>query len=268
MKIKAYAKLNLSLNLLPEKLKNGLYPVKFINCQIDLCDILEIKKGKNFPLESDNLIHKAAEILGVGAEVKLQKNIPLLGGLGGGSSDAAETLKTLIKLYKLKISEKQLNNLANKLGKDVCYLIEGGLCEVGSDGTKIKRLPYKLPKLYLLIIYPKAVKPSTGFMYENLDKNKIGKNLDKFLKMKKAIKENNKIEIIKNLFNDFEELAIKKFEEILKIKNDFKKAGALNTILLGSGLGVAGFFDSKKKQNEAITILERSYSNIIKSSTR
>lgn len=268
MKIKAYAKLNLSLNLLPKKLKSGLYPVKFINCQIDLFDILEIKKGKTFPLESTNLIHKAAEILGVGAEVKLQKNIPMLGGLAGGSSDGAETLKALIKLYRLKVNDTQLNEYANQLGKDVCYCIKGGLCEVGGDGTKIKKIPYKLSKFFLIIIYPNDTKPSTGFMYQNLDIDKIGKNLNKFLKLKKAIKENNKMEIIKNIFNDFEELAIEKFPEVGKIKNDLSNAGADNTILLGSGLGVAGIFVNKNKRDKAIRVLEKSYTEIIKSSTR
>ena len=186
MKVKAYAKLNLNLHLLPKKMASGLYPVKFINCQINLFDILEIKKGKEFPLEEDNLIHKAAKLLGVGAEVKLQKNIPMLGGLAGGSSDGAETLKALIKLYKLKVNDTQLNKYADKLGKDVCYCIKGGLCEVGGDGTKIKKLSYKLPRLYLTIIYPKDIKPSTGFMYQSLDKNKLGLNLDKLKRPRHA----------------------------------------------------------------------------------
>jgi 4-diphosphocytidyl-2-C-methyl-D-erythritol kinase len=267
MKIKAYAKLNLSLNLLPKKLKNGLYPVKFINCQIDLCDVLEIKKGKNFPLEKDNLIHKAAELLGVGAEVKLQKNIPISGGLAGGSSDGAETLKALIKLYKLKIDKKHLSDIANQLGKDVCYLVEGGLCEVSGDGTKIKKLPYILPKLFLTIIYPKAVKPSTGYMYQNLDNKKIGKNLDKLKKIRLAVKNKNKKEIIKNLFNDFEELAITKFGELKIIKNDLKKNGADNSMLLGSGLGMAGFFENKKDRDQSFDKLKEKYTNIFKANT-
>jgi 4-diphosphocytidyl-2-C-methyl-D-erythritol kinase len=272
MKIKAYAKLNLSLNLLPDKLKNGLYPVKFINCQIDLCDFLEIKKAKTFPLEPDNLIHKAAKLLGVGAEVKLKKNIPMLGGLAGGSSDGAQTLKTLIKLYKLKVDEKQLNEYANKLGKDVCYCIKGGLCEVSGDGSKVKKINYKLPKLFLIIVYPKAIKPSTGYMYQNLDNKKIGKNLDKFKKIKLAIKNNppvgEKKEIIKNLFNDFEELALEKFEELKIIKKDLEKNGADKAMLLGSGLGMAGFFENKSKRDEAWNRLKDKYSQIFKTETR
>lgn len=267
MKVKAYAKLNLNLHLLPKKLANGLYPVKFINCQINLFDILEIKKEKELPLTEDNLIHKAAEILGVGAEVKLQKNIPMLGGLAGGSSDGAEALKALIKLYKLKVSDTQLNKYADKLGKDVCYCVKGGLCEVGRDGTKIKKLAYKLPKLFLTIVYPKEIKPSTKFMYQSLDAKKIGLNLDKYLKIKNAIKTANKFEIIKNLFNDFEELAINLFPEILKIKNDLKNAGAENSMLLGSGLGVAGFFENKKYRDKSLEILKKKYKIIFGTET-
>lgn len=267
MKIKAFAKLNLNLHVFPKITETGKHEIHLINCQLDLCDILDFKKADKYPLDEDNLIHQTAKLLGLKASVKLQKNIPTLGGLGGGSADAAATLRGLIKLYKLKISERKLEKIADTLGSDVNYCLKGGLCEITGDGNIVKKLNYKLPKLYLIIIYPHQIKPSTKDMYQNLDNELIGKNTAYLDRFKKAIKNNDAKEIIANLFNDFESLAIKRFDEISQIKNDFKKYGALNSILLGSGLGVAGFFETKEASQKSYNYLNEIYKNIIKTET-
>ena len=267
MKIKAFAKLNLNLHVFPKIVETGKHEIHLINCQINLYDILDFQKADEYPLDEDNLIHQAAKLLGLKASVKLQKNIPTLGGLGGGSADAAATLRGLVKLYKLKISERKLEKMADTLGSDVSYCLKGGLCEITGDGNIVKKLNYKLPKLYLIIIYPKQIKPSTGEMYQGLDNQLIGQNITYLDRLKKAIKNNNPKEIIANLFNDFELSAIKKYGEILQIKNDFKKYGALNAILLGSGLGVVGFFETKETRNKSFNYLNKIYKNIIKTET-
>ncbi len=276
MKIKAYAKFNLNLNILPIKLTNGLYKVKFINCQINLADELEIKKNNcltiqsnliNLPLDSKNLVYQVAQLLNVSPLIKITKNIPLFGGLGGGSSDAASTMKSLITLYRLPISSLQLKILANHLGKDVCYLIKGGLCQISGDGSLVKKLFYKLPTLFMIIIYPQQTKPSTAFMYQHLNKTKIGQNLNHFNQLNKALKENNKEAIVAHLFNDFENLAFQICPELHLIKKDLLINGARKTILLGSGLGIAGIFFSKKNQNLAFKKLKLKYTKILKSKT-
>ncbi len=267
MKIKAFAKLNLNLHVFPKIMENGKHEIHLINCQLDLCDVLDFKKSDQYPLDEDNLIHQAAKLLDLKASVKLQKNIPTLGGLGGGSADAAATLKGLIKLYNLKIANPKIEKIADTLGSDVSYCLKGGLCEVTGDGNIVKKLKYKLPKLYLIIIYPHQIKPSTGEMYKCLDNNLIGKNIDYLSRLKKAIKNNDPKEIIANLFNDFESLAIKKYDEVLQIKNDFKKYGAQNSMLLGSGLGVAGFFETKETRQKSYNPLKKIYKNIIKTET-
>jgi 4-diphosphocytidyl-2-C-methyl-D-erythritol kinase len=276
MTIKAFAKLNLSLNILQKRLENGLFEVKFINTQINLADKIEIKKSNkieiissklNFPLNEKNLVYQVAQKLGVTPLIKITKNIPIVGGLGGGSSDAAYTLNELIKLYNLEITPVQLLSIANQIGKDVCYLIKGGLCQVLNDGNLVQSIPYRLPKLYLILIYPKQQKPSTTFMYKNLNPNQIGKNLNHFNQLKKGIKEKNKINIIKNLFNDFEILAEKICPEISKIKFDLKDNKAHNTLLLGSGFGIAGFFINKNQRDLSFIHLKDNYKTIFKSET-
>ena len=146
IKEKAWAKLNLNLHLIPKRLKNDLYPVRFINCQINLFDELSFEtiKKKIEGIAEDNLIYQAAILLkklvrnqDLGARIYLKKNIPIKAGLAGGSSDAAAAIKGLAKLWKIKLSQSQLNYLADKLGKDVHYCLQGGLCQIEGDGSKI-----------------------------------------------------------------------------------------------------------------------------------
>ena len=284
IKLKAYAKLNLSLNIIPHRLKNGLYPVKFINCQIELHDQLYFEKKTNnveffcssldVPKKEDNIIYKAALLLKkiinqqkLGAKITLQKNIPIKAGLGGGSSDAAATLIGLAKLWNIKLTQNMKFFLAEKLGKDVHYCLTGKLCEVREDGSTIIPLNLKMPKFWLVIVSPEEKKPSTKFMYENLNSKEIGKNLYKFNKLKKAIQKKARGEILDNLSNDFEDLAIRYFPIIKKIKSDILKEGALKTLLAGSGLSVLGFFNSKFELKKAVNNLKLKYKNVIWTST-
>ena len=284
IKEKAWAKLNLNLHLIPKKLKNDLYPVRFINCQINLFDELSFKSiNKNVEIVCDNnnfkkeenLVYRTAILLkklikdqNLGAKIYFKKNIPIKAGLGGGSADAATTIIGLSKLWKIKLNQSQLNYLADKLGKDVYYCLQGELCQIEGDGSKIIFLDSKLPKFWLVIITPEEKKPSTAWMYNNLDINNIGKNRFKFEKIKEAIISKNKKDIIKNLQNDFESLAVNCCSNIINIKNDLIDNGALNTLLAGSGYSIVGFFDSKNKAVNAYENLKVKYKNIFYASTK
>ena len=274
---KAYAKINLNLHLIPKRLNNNFYPVRFINCQINLFDELRFKSIKNKieGVSEDNLIYKAAILLkklvkdqNLGAKIYLKKNISVKAGLAGGSADAATTIIGLSKLWKIKLNQSQLNYLADKLGKDVYYCLQGELCQIEGDGSKIIFLDSKLPKFWLVIITPEEKKPSTAWMYNNLDINNIGKNRFKFEKIKEAIISKNKKDIIKNLQNDFESLAVNCCSNIINIKNDLIDNGALNTLLAGSGYSIVGFFDSKNKAVNAYENLKVKYKNIFYVSTK
>lgn len=285
IKLKAYAKINLNLHLLPNKFKSGLYPVKYINTQINLFDEILIEKTKNnidlkyknqqLPKKEENLIYKAAILIkkeakneNLGAKIKLIKNIPLRGGFGGGSSDAASTTLSLIKLWNLNFTQKQILKITDKLGKDVFYFLKGGVCEVLKDGTLVKKIKNKAPKIWLVLISPKNKKPSTEYMFKNLNSNLIGKQKYKFNELKKAFLKNNVKNIIKNLHNDFETFAIKKYPEILKIKDDFKKYGAENSLMTGAGLYIVGYFRNKKTATVAYNKLKDRYKSAILTHTK
>lgn len=285
IKENAWAKLNLNLHLLPNKLTNNLYQVRFINCQLNLHDELFFEKqGNNIELigndsrlfpKKENLVFKAAylfkKIYGhkkLGAIIRLKKNIPIKAGLASGSSDAAATIKGLMKLWSTKLTQRQQFELAKNLGKDVFYCLTGGLCEVSGVGTIIEPLKMKMPEIPLIIIAPDGKKPSTKWMYNQLLKNNIGKHTHYLIPLKKGLRLKNKRQIIDNLFNDFELTAIKYFPVIKKIKNDLVKENAINTLLLGSGLSVAGFFASDNQSKKALTHLKVLYKNILWTKTK
>lgn len=283
IKTKAYAKLNLNLHLLPKKLANDLYPVQFLNCQIDLYDELLFEKSKyidvisdnpDLPKKEHNLAYKAACLLkriidkpNLGVKIYLTKNIPIKAGFGGGSSDAAATVKSLLKLWQISLTEKQLVQLAENLGKDVFYFLKGGLCEVLGDGNVVRRLSLTLPTFYLVIICPEKTKPSTGWMYKNLNANDIGKNIEKFELLKKGLKQKNKTITLNNLFNDFERFIMSKFPEVADIKQHLYNNGAHKILVAGSGLSVVGFFLDKKSAANAFHQLKVRYKNIFISQT-
>jgi len=201
-------------------------------------------------------------------KIKLLKNIPRRGGFGGGSSDATSVLLSLVKMWKLNITKKQLFNIANKLGKEVFYFLKGGVCEVLKDGSFVNKIKGKVPKIWLVLISPRQKKPSTGFMFKKLVPKNLGKQQIKFKEMQKAIITQNKDKIIKNLHNDFETLAIKKYPEILKIKTDLKNNGAANSLMTGAGLYIVGFFKNKKVATIAYNNLRIKYKSVILTHTK
>ena len=285
IKEKAWAKLNLNLHIIPKESVNGYYPVRFINCQLTLHDdLFFISEKEKITVVCDhpklidaqkNLVYKAACLIKnmvkdkqLGVKIILKKNIPVRVGLGGGSSDAAATIRGLMKIWKVRLTTKQLFYLAENLGRDVFYCLEGGLCEIRGDGAQVIPLILKTPALRLVIVIPEEEKPSTSWMYKNLDFGKIGQNLNQLTRLKKGLRDNKKSEIFDSLHNDFEYSVEKKNPFFSKIKVDFQNFGAENSLLCGSGLAVAGFFATQKKAKKAYDRLVFKYKNIILTKTK
>lgn len=262
----AYAKLDLAIHITPKKKDDGYYPVHYIDCQIDLADWLFFEKQKRevelicsnpaVPKGEGNFVNMAASALkkiagqkNLGAKITLFKNIPIKAGFGGGSSDGAATLLGLSKLWKVKVSKNQIRELARLLGKDFYYSVWGGLSEVVGEGKNYKIVPIKsrMADFWLLVVVPEEEKPSTGWVYDHLKRDSLGKNSDKIKKLKKAFLKRDKMGILKNLNNDFENSVSSYYPVVCDIKDSLAKVGACASIMAGSGLSVVGFFESKEE---------------------
>lgn len=284
---KAYAKLNLNLHILPDlkfKKKTGYYSIQFINCELDLHDDLYFENQKNkitFICDNkelsnnENLVYKAAFLLkkeignpNLGVKIFLQKRIPIKAGLGGGSSNAAAVIKGLLKLWKVTLRPIQITKIINLLGSDIFYFMQGGLCEVLGKGDHVIKLPNILQKLWMVLIIPAISKPSTSWMYKNINVNMTGLNLDKIEQFKNKIINKKKVEILNSLHNDFEDMIAVQYPDLEIIKQDLKNSGSIKDIIAGSGLTVAGFYPTRQMALEAFTSLQSKYKNILWTHTK
>lgn len=279
IKKKAFAKLNLNLHVIPQKNEKGYHPVRFINTQLALHDELifePVRHGievicddEGMPQQEDNLVYKAAQLLQEmdpqkrGIKITIKKNIPIRAGLGGGSSDAAVTVRTLSELWNIQMTERQRTRMADILGKDVHYSLFGGVAEIGGDGDKVTSLPLNTPKIWLVIIVPKESKPSTGWMYSKIDKTIVGQNMHFISKIKEAMKTKSKNDFLNCIFNDFQADVFKYFPQTLSMKQDLEDSGASTTLLCGSGLSMVGFFTGKAKAFRARKLLADKYKDVI-----
>ena len=164
--VQAPAKVNLTLEVLGKR-PDGYHEIASVMQTISLFDILtfspsdEVKVTTDVPeLEGeDNLVYRAAMLLrdtsgvSAGAEIHLDKQIPLAAGLGGGSSDAAATLLGLDRLWSLGLGEEELKELAAQLGSDVPFFVTGGIALVGGRGERVSNVKTP-PTLWLVLAFP------------------------------------------------------------------------------------------------------------------
>lgn len=165
--VKAPAKINLFLHINDRRL-DGYHLLQTVFRLIDLQDslsfslrndgIISFEMSNNNILDEANLVIRAAKLLKMhirtdkGAHVFLEKNIPIGGGLGGGSSDAASTLIALNKLWSAGLNRQELMNLASYLGADVPFFVFGENAFANGTGELLNKID--LPSRSYLIIQP------------------------------------------------------------------------------------------------------------------
>ena len=167
-KCKAYAKINLFLNVL-NKTKNNLHKLKSLVCFIDLYDEIVITESKDFSIKikgpfknfiKKNIIEKTFFTfsnfinLKTNYKISLNKKIPVSAGLGGGSADAAAVLRGLNLLNKRKIKQKDLFKIAMKIGSDVPVCLHNKNVFFSGYGQILSKAP-KIPQFSILLINPR-----------------------------------------------------------------------------------------------------------------
>jgi len=270
MIIKSFAKINLGLNIVNQRF-DGYHNIKSIFIQISLNDKLHFIPSEKFTIESkgikvpnnqSNTIFKAAKLLetefniNIKHKIIIDKNIPVGGGLGGGSSNAAYTLKTLNQLYNLNLEKSDLLILAQKLGSDVPFFIDGGIKLIKGTGNIIKNIQHGfLNDKHILLIFPNFSISTTWAFGE------IKKDLDTNKKQSKFPPLTNNVKLI--LFvNDFENIVCKAYPEILKIKELLNLSGAIYSGLSGSGSTLFGIYKDKKTLKKSLKFFNSYHTHI------
>lgn len=183
--LEAPAKINFTLEILGRR-NDGYHEISSVMQTVSLADTLTFAPAdeEEIRVECDdptlalsmqsNLVWRAARLVqqarGVrrGARIMLHKRIPLAAGLGGGSSDAAQTLLGLNRLWSLGLTEGELQNLAVQLGSDVPFFLRGGTALVGGRGEQITPLRPLSGGLFVLIMPPFFVPDKTALVYSLL----------------------------------------------------------------------------------------------------
>jgi len=263
LRLKSPAKVNIRLEILRRR-EDGYHELKTILQKISLCDTLSVslKKEKGISISTDhpslpigkrNLVYQAVQMILKKSEYKgglhidIRKEIPLGAGLGGGSSNAATTLKALNQLLEIGFPTKELMEMGLSIGADVPFFLLEGAAVATGIGERLKKI--ELPDLRYVLINPKF-EVSTRWAYQNfiLTKRHFHFNLQGLVKTPE--------EISRLLWNDLEGVVSHKYPQIEGMKKMLLSAGALGALMTGSGPTVFGVFSGKREAEKALKKLE------------
>jgi 4-diphosphocytidyl-2-C-methyl-D-erythritol kinase len=261
MVIFPHCKINLGLNII-EKRSDGFHNIESAFFPVKMMDALEIVNSNNLKtsfassgidipsdgksnlcLRAYNFIKNDFDIPNV--KIHLHKNIPIGAGLGGGSSDAAFTLRLLNDLFSLKISTEKLMEYAADLGSDCAFFIQDKPMLASARGEVLNSIKIDLKGYYILLIIP-PIHISTAFAYSNVEPGKPDKQIAEITK--KPIEEWRF-----ELKNDFETSVFNEYPSIKIIKQSLYDNGAVYASMSGSGSVVYGIFKKKPEFDCATT---------------
>ena len=244
---------------------------------INLADRIFIKEEKEgikikcnnpqVPIDAQSLAYRSAEKILKryriikGVKIEIDKKIPLASGMAGGSANSASILVGINKLFALNLSNEDLRGMGEELGMDVPFCIQNGTALAYHRGEKVTPLSPVNPPLWIIITNP-GFKIPTKWAYNNLDLNLIKREKNNTKAMLEALKGCEARGIAKNLFNSFEELIIKKYPEIGKIKDRLIEEGALGALMSGSGPTVFGIAQNKEQALKIYKKLKSEYKSI------
>lgn len=257
----ANAKINLYLDVFAKR-EDGYHDIKSIMHSVSLADTVTVDTDCNtvsltctdpsLPTDSKNLAFRAAEHffakagIKAGAKIHIEKNIPVCGGLAGGSTDAAAVLRALNKAFGSPVSTNTLCDLGADLGADVPFCISGGCALCTGSGDKLTALP-SLPETVCLIANG-GEGVSTPEAYGELDRmyiNNINEDKGDIDGIINAVKNSDTELAAKNAFNIFESAVLPRHSMASKLKTLMKENGAFLSMMSGSGPSVFGLFESE-----------------------
>lgn len=266
----AFGKLNLTLDIVG-RTQDGYHELETVMQSVSIFDSLDMQinnTGENkiicdkqgFPTDSSNLIWKAIDAFekytGLktgGVTVSVDKCLPSMAGMAGGSADCAAALFALDAMFETGLSKRQLCEIGVTLGADVPFCIIGGTQLCRGVGEKMTALG--LPRCAFVVVKPE-VSISTPEAFRKYDSLKNVRHCD----TKAFVSRLNKgdiAEMCAKMFNALEFAA--QDEQIEQAKQKLLATGALGSLMTGSGSAVFGVFDHPQKAKAAFEIIKKDY---------
>jgi 4-diphosphocytidyl-2-C-methyl-D-erythritol kinase len=250
----APAKLNLMLRVVGRR-ADGYHLLQTVFRFIDYGDTLR------FRLRDDGVISRVSEVAGVaadddlcvraarllqaasgttlGADIFLEKRLPMGGGLGGGSSDAATTLRVLDRLWGSSLGQTQLIDLAGKLGADVPVFVYGRNAFAEGIGEQLQALTLP-PAWYVVLCPPVMVSTPAVFAHPELKRDSEKITIQRFFKALQA----------GDTVNDLQAVAVREYPEVARHLAWLSQHGA--AMMTGSGSCVFAAFETEAAAREVL----------------
>jgi 4-diphosphocytidyl-2-C-methyl-D-erythritol kinase len=256
------AKINLYLDVL-DKRDDGYHNILSVMHKIGLCDQIFLYNtgggievtcdDPDVPKGRENLAYRAAELLigklriSYGIGIKIVKKVPVGGGLGGGSSNAATVMLGLNEMWKLGLNRRELAGLGAEVGSDVPFFILGGnSAVVKGKGDQI--IPVSCAKsLWFLLLNPR-VKVSTKYAYDLLDATgRLTKPAGSAKLLVSALECADCPGIERNMYNIFEEVVLRRHPVVTEVKSLVRSAGIRTVLMSGTGSTVFGMVQHREE---------------------
>jgi 4-diphosphocytidyl-2-C-methyl-D-erythritol kinase len=272
--LNARAKFNLSLEVGPVA-RNGLHAVWSVVCDLRIADTVAFRPASvPFAVSCDdpsiapdeNLATRAARALGVdlpSIHVDITKRIPSQAGLGGGSADAAATMRGIASVLAEEgaaVSEGDLMAAASRTGSDVAACLVPGMKVVHGTGEIVERLAAPPPQWGIVLLKPAGGVP-TQTAYRLLDESRSSRDHDRSsfgrrgAAMRCALVDGDFAAARKALHNDFQAVVEAEFPAVRLSRERLEIAGADATVLCGSGSCVAGIFEDGARAAAALATI-------------
>ena len=274
--VKAYAKLNISLDVLSKR-ADGYHDMCMVMQSVSLCDDLSVTLKHDgavnvvtnlhfLPCDDRNIAAKAAKAFfarigktELGADIDIQKRIPVCAGMGGGSADGAAVLRALNILLDRPFSKSELEALGASLGSDIPFCVSGGTALAEGRGEKLSCLA-PFPSCSFVIAKPKF-SVSTPELFSKLDLMTVKFHPDT-QGIVSSIESGNLKGACQRMFNVFEAALPPKPNDVQIIKHSLLDCGALGAVMTGTGSAVYGVFDDAAKAEYAHYLLSQRYKDV------
>ena len=252
--IRAYAKINLSLDLVGKR-EDGYHLLRSVMQEVSLCDHISLSRGgegislrcnkRYIPVDERNIAYRTAKAFfdytGITPSVKIniRKYTPCGAGLGGGSSDGAAVVDGLCQLFGVDMSAEQKAKLCENIGADIPFFFYGGTSLIEGIGEKVTRLK-NLPDCRIVIVKPKVSLSTAAIFGSPLTKEAFGG--DSTDSVIAGIESGDVSGVFEKAGNALQPASCDECPVIEKIIGDFYKQGALFSMMSGSGSAVYGIF--------------------------
>ena len=256
VQIKAYAKLNLTLDIVGQQ--GDFHLLNSVVCSVDIYDLVCVSPRKDkvvtvimhglgsesIPLEKNNAYIAATAFVkkfnSCGADITVYKNIPMGAGLGGSSADAAGVLNGLKKLYKID-DEIAVKEIADSIGSDVGYMLYGGYALISGRGENISPIASNLRLDILLFVPQYGVSTAQCFKLFDQGEKPVGVYSQN---AKNALILGDRALFCKNLNNHLLAPAIALCDDVEREYNNAVSFAPLGVNMTGSGSAVYAVFES------------------------